>query len=161
MNNTETLQWIYNENFTCVCKKSLKRKNRPGENSTWLSDLPVKNQKIISPVIHKMDSAHPGWKRVQPSENHKAESVNKKLNFPGLTTSKIYHLILKTCQIQNLTMLKRNYFRIKTYLKKNTIILVLWENKSKMIQYLGISNLCLKLNDYFWISLGLIYHRIA
>ena len=73
------MQCIYNTIFTGVYKVYLQRKNKPGKNSTWISDLSIDNQKQICQNMNHMDSVPQGWKRVQPSLFNMFEPKNKKV----------------------------------------------------------------------------------
>ena len=75
----ELVQRIYNAIFTGIFKVSLQRKNKPGRNSTWISDLSINNQQQISQNINYMDCVPQGQKRVQPSSFNPLEPQNKKV----------------------------------------------------------------------------------
>ena len=75
MKHAELVQCIYNAILTCVCKVSLQRRNKPGRNSTWISDLSVDNQKQLFPHIHQMENVAQGRRWFNPilsiNQNHK------------------------------------------------------------------------------------------
>ena len=66
MKYAELVQRIYNAMFTGICKVSLQRKNKPGIDCTWISDLFIDNQKQISHNINHMDSVPRGQKEFNP-----------------------------------------------------------------------------------------------
>ena len=96
------MQHIYNAIFTGVCKVSLQKINKPGRNSTWMSDLSIDNQEQICQNINHMDSVPQGQKRVQPSLFNIFEPKNKLLSFPGQISSQIHPTILKSVLVPNL-----------------------------------------------------------
>ena len=98
----ELVQHICNAIFTGICQVSLQRKNRPGRNRTWISDLRNDNQKQICQNMNHMDSVPQGQNRVQPSLFNPFETKTKKLSFPGQISRQIHHTILKSVLIPNL-----------------------------------------------------------
>ena len=73
------MQRIHNAIFTGVCKVSLQRKNKPGRNSTWISDFSINNQKQICQNINNLDSVSQDRERVQPSLFNQFKPKNKKV----------------------------------------------------------------------------------
>ena len=83
-NIAELMQCIYNAIFTVAYKASLQRKNKPGINCTWISDLFVDNEKQISQSIYHMDSFPQGRKKFNPLCSINKNQKTKKLNITGL-----------------------------------------------------------------------------
>ena len=94
----ELVQRIYNAIFTGVCKVSLQRKNKPGRNSTWLSDLSIQNQQQVYNNINYMDNVPQGRKRVQPSSFNtvEPENIKVKLSWSNMKSNSLLWSNLKS-----------------------------------------------------------------